>query len=197
MYTWGLAGAGVRVQGTGVTQLLAAHRAGDGAALERAFVLVYDELHRIAHRHLGGGSPPTLNTTSLVNEVYLKLVDRGDAEPNDRGHLLALASRAMRQIIIDYARQRSAAKRGGGVRHVTLSEGQVAVADQAVELLAIERALEKLADVNPRLIGIVECRYFGGLTEAETSDALGVSISTVQRDWKRAKAWLLEFLSEE
>lgn len=102
------------MHGSGVTELLAAHPAGDESALERAFALVYSELRRLAHRHLGAGSMPTLNTTSLVNELYLKLVDRGDTSPNDRGHFMAIASRAMRQIIIDYARDRATQKRGGG-----------------------------------------------------------------------------------
>jgi RNA polymerase sigma factor (TIGR02999 family) len=176
---------------------LAAHRAGDGSALERAFVLVYSELRRLAHRQLGGGSMPTLNTTGLVNELYLKLVDRSNTYPNDRGHFMAIASRAMRQIIIDYARDRATRKRGGGVRHVSLDKAQISVADQAGELLEIDRAMGALADVDARLVRIVECRFFAGLTEEETAEALDISLRTVQRDWKRAKAWLLRFMHDD
>lgn len=184
------------MHGTGVTELLAAHRAGDESALERAFALVYSELRRLAHRQLGGGSLPTLNTTSLVNELYLKLVDRSDTSPNDRAHFMAIASRAMRQIIIDYARDRATQKRGGGVKHVTLERSDVSVEDQAGELLEIDRAMTALAAVDERLVHTVECRFFAGLTEEETAEALGVSVSTVHRDWKRAKAWLSRFTQE-
>lgn len=182
------------MQGAGVTELLAAHRAGDEKALERAFAMVYADLRRAAHMQLGSGSTPTLNTTSLVNELYLKLVDRGQAQPNDRGHLLALASRAMRQIIIDYARERQAKKRGGGEAHVPLSKVQISVEDQAEQLLAIDEALARLTSLDERLVHIVECRFFSGLTEKETAQALDMSVSTVQRDWKRAKAWLREHM---
>lgn len=184
------------MQGAGVTELLAAHRHGDDGALERAFALVYSELRGIAHRQLGRGAPPTLNTTSLVNELYLKLVDRGDAHPNDRGHLLAMASRAMRQIIVDYARQRASQKRGGDVRHISLDKVQPSVVDQADQLLAVEKAMSGLAELDERLSQIVECRFFGGLTEEETATALEISVSTVQRDWRRAKAWLHDFIQE-
>lgn len=175
-----------------VTQLLAADRAGDRQALERAFVLVYDDLRRVASAQLRRGSSPTLNTTSLVHEAYVRLVDRNQATPTDRAHFLALAARAMRHIIIDYARERSAKKRGGAVHHVRLDDAEIAIEDQAQQLLALDEAMQALNRLDERLVRVVECRFFTGLTEEETAEALQTSLSTVQRDWKRAKAWLQE-----
>lgn len=180
------------MQGLQVTQLLAAHRAGDGQALERAFALVYDDLRRVASAQLRRGSSPTLNTTSLVNEAYVRLVDRNQAAPTDRAHFLALAARAMRHIVIDYARERSAKKRGGAVHHIRLDDAEIAVEDQAQQLLALDEAMQALNRLDERLVRVVECRFFTGLTEEETAEALETSLSTVQRDWKRAKAWLQE-----
>lgn len=184
------------MEGAPVTQLLAAHRAGDGEALNRAFSCVYDDLRRAASAQLRRGSSPTLNTTSLVNEAYLRLVDGTRAQASDRAHFLALAAQAMRYIIIDYARSRSAQKRGGDARHVRIDEAEVAIDDQVQHLLALEDAMQGLADVDERLVRLVECRYFTGLTEEETATALGVSVSTVQRDWRRARAWLREIMRE-
>jgi RNA polymerase sigma factor (TIGR02999 family) len=175
-----------------VTQLLAAHRAGDGQALDRAFSFVYDDLRRAASAQLRRGSSPTLNTTSLVNEAYLRLVDGNKAAPTDRAHFLALAARAMRYIVIDYARQRGAAKRGGSAQHVQLDDNEIAVEDQVQQLLALDEAMQALGRLDERLVRMVECRYFTGMTEQETAEALEISLSTVQRDWKRAKAWLKE-----
>lgn len=173
-----------------VTQLLAAHRAGDDQALDRAFSFIYDDLRRAASAQLRRGSSPTLNTTSLVNEAYLRLVDGNHVSPTDRAHFLALAARAMRYIIIDYARRRTAAKRGGARQHVQLDESEIAVDDQAQQLLALDDAMQALARLDERLVRLVECRFFTGMTEDETAEALGISLSTVKRDWKRAKAWL-------
>ena len=182
---------------TEVTELLIAHRDGDAHALEQAFALVYDDLRRVARGQLRRGSSPTLNTTSLVNEAYLRLVDGLRSTPADRGHFLALAARAMRHIIIDYARERTAQKRGGAVRDLRLDDIDIAVDGQAEELLAVETALTALARHDDRLVRIVECRFFTGLTEEETAAALGTSLSTVQRDWRRAKAWLREEMSDD
>jgi len=180
------------MDGAPVTQLLAAHRAGDGQALDRAFSFVYDDLRRAASAQLKRNSSPTLNTTSLVNEAYLRLVDGSQAAPTDRAHFLAIAARAMRFIIIDYARQRGSAKRGGGAKHVELDENEIAINDQVDQLLALDDALQALGRLDERLVRMVECRYFTGMTEQETAEALELSLSTVQRDWKRAKAWLKE-----
>ncbi len=179
-----------------VTQLLAAHRAGDSQALERAFVLVYEDLRRVAAAQRRRSSSPTLNTTSLVHEAYMRLVDCTRVAPTDRAHFLALAARAMRQIIIDYARERSAQKRGGAARHIRLDDAEIAVEDQAQQLLALEEAMQALSRLDERLVRIVECRFFSGLTEEETAEALETSLSTVQRDWKRAKAWLKEVMRD-
>jgi RNA polymerase sigma factor (TIGR02999 family) len=175
-----------------VTELLAAHRAGDEQALNKAFSFVYDDLRRAARAQLRRGSSPTLNTTSLVNEAYLRLVDSPSAAPSDRTHFLALAARAMRYIIIDYARQRGAAKRGGGVRHVEFDDTDIAIDDQVQHLLSLDDAMQALGKIDERLVRVVECRFFTGMTEEETAEALQVSLTTVQRDWLRAKAWLRE-----
>lgn len=181
------------MEGLPVTELLAAHRAGDEKALDRAFVFVYDDLRRAARAQLRRDSSPTLNTTGLVNEAYLRLVDKSHAAPTDRAHFLALAARAMRYIIIDYARRRSAAKRGGGADHLRLDDDvEVAVESQAQQLLVLDDAIRALSQLDERLVRIVECRFFTGMTETETAEALELSLSTVQRDWKRARAWLSE-----
>jgi RNA polymerase sigma factor (TIGR02999 family) len=179
-----------------VTALLAAYRAGDGHAWERAFEIVYDDLRRVARAQLRGGSSPTLDTTSLVNEAYLRLVGGHEGSPGNRPHFMALAARAMRHIIIDYARERHALKRGGGARHVDLEAIEVAADDQAEQLLALNAALAALGDVDARLVQVVECRFFTGMTEEETAATLDTSLSTVQRDWKRAKAWLREEIGD-
>ena len=175
-----------------VTQLLAAHRAGDDQALDQAFSFVYDDLRRAASAQLRRGSSPTLNTTSLVNEAYLRLVKGSEVAPSDRAHFLALAARAMRYIIIDYARQRGAAKRGGAAHHIQLDDSQIGIDDQVQQLLSLDDAMQALGRLDQRLVSMVECRFFTGMTEEETAEALGISLSTVQRDWKRAKAWLRE-----
>lgn len=178
-----------------VTRLLGALRAGDKDALDRLVPLVYDELTRIARVQLrGAGRGRTLNTVALVHEVYLKLAGSEGLEALDRHHLLSVSARAMRQVIVDFARSRAAQKRGGGVRAVTLDEQQIAVEAQAEALLDLDRALERLSARDPRIARIVECRYFAGLSEEETAEALGMSLRTAQREWKRARAWLRDAL---
>lgn len=178
-----------------ITQLLVAYRDGDRKAFDRLVPLVYDDLHQIARRHLRRGRPgQTLDTTGLVHEYYLKMADQSGVSWQDRGHFLAVSACAMRQVLISYARKRAAAKRGGGERPVTLEEGRIPVDDQAAWLLDVDQALERLASFNPRLGRVVECRFFAGLSEEETAEALEVSVRTVQRDWKRARAWLKEEL---
>jgi RNA polymerase sigma factor (TIGR02999 family) len=174
-----------------VTDLLLRLRSGDRAALDRLTPIVYDELMRIAHRHMQGESDGhTLNTTALAHEAWLKLVDVQRVDWQDRSHFLAMASRAMRRILIDHARERSAARRGGGVVPLPLDEAAQVAAQNPESLIALDDALNRLAELNARLAQVVECRYFGGLTEDETAAALGVTTRTVQRDWVKARGWL-------
>jgi RNA polymerase sigma factor (TIGR02999 family) len=181
--------------GGDVTQLLVAFRGGDRGAFDRLVPLVYQDLRRIARSHLRRvqGSQ-TLNTTGLVHEAYLRLVDQTRVNWEDRNHFLAVCAVAMRQIVISNARKRAAAKRGGGERNVTLEEDRISSTRDPEWLLALDRALERMAERNERLARVVECRYFAGLTEQETANALDASLRTVQRDWMRARAWLREEL---
>jgi RNA polymerase sigma factor (TIGR02999 family) len=173
------------------TQLLLDARAGDRAAFDRLFAHVYDELRRIAHQRLLRYRPgETLDTTALVHEAYLKLVDQSRSEWRDRAHFFALASRAMRFVLVDYARARTAQKRGGRLSDVPLDAVQVAADDRAADLLALTDALERLSGVHPRLGEIVEYRFFGGLTFDEIAEVTGMSVPTARRDWMRARAWL-------
>jgi RNA polymerase sigma factor (TIGR02999 family) len=179
-----------------VTDLLHAHRAGQPDALGRLVPLLYDDLRRVARsqlRRLRIGE--TLDTTGLVHEAYLRLVDQSRATWEDRGHFLAVSALAMRQILIDYARERTRQKRGGDRVHEPLDEAMAAdVAADAERLLDIDRALQRLAEATPRLAQVVECRFFGGLTEQETAEALGLSLRTAQREWLKARAWLRQAL---
>jgi RNA polymerase sigma factor (TIGR02999 family) len=178
-----------------ITGLLLAWRAGDRTAVDRLFPLVYDELRRIAHRQLAGERPDhTLGTTALVHEGYLKLVDQTRAQWEDRGHFFAIAARAMRRILVDHARRHCAAKRAGAV--VNLDDVAIVADERADTLVALDEALARLTDVDERLGRVVECRFFGGLTEDETAEALGVTARTVRRDWVKAKGWLYLALQE-
>lgn len=190
-------GARIPMQTTGdVTELLLAYKDGDRAAFDRLVPLVYNDLRRIARRQLGRGNPDrVLDTTALVHESYLKLVDGSRVDWQDRGHFLSVAARAMRQVVVTYARRRGAAKRGGGSVQTTLDEGIVAIDGQAEWLMALDTALSRLGEKNPRLAQVVECRFFAGLSEEETASAMGVSLRTAQRDWMKARAWLQEELS--
>jgi RNA polymerase sigma factor (TIGR02999 family) len=185
------------VSGPGeLTELLRAYAAGDAAAFDRLVPLVYEDLRRVARGQLRkGGRGALLDTTALVHEVWFKLVDGRDVSWQDRGHFLAVSARAMRQVVVDQARRQGAAKRGGGEVHAVLDEGRVAAAEDAFQVLAIDQALDRLAARSPRLARVVECRFFAGLGEEETAEALGVSLRTVQREWMRARAWLREDLS--
>ena len=174
-----------------ITQLLVAHREGHSGALEKLVPLVYADLRRMARARMRGRRDgASLDTGALVHEAYLRLVDERRAEWQDRRHFFAVAATAMRQIIIDHARRRSRGKRGGGEHPTTLADVADAVAIDADELLDLDRALTSLEATDPRAVRVVECRYFGGLSEQETADALGLSVRTVQREWLKARARL-------
>jgi len=178
--------------------LLAELRKGGRASLDHLMPLVYEQLRAIAHRHLAarGGDGGTLQTTGLVHEAYLKLVDQTRAGWRDRAHFFALASLAMRHVLVDRARARVALKRGGVRRRISLDEEQIPVDDQPEALLQLHDALNRLAEAEPRLAQVVECRFFGGLTEDEIAEALGVTVRTVQRDWVKARVLLRRALEE-
>jgi RNA polymerase sigma factor (TIGR02999 family) len=180
-----------------VTGLLVAWRHGDATAVDRLFPLVYDELRRIAHHQLSRErGDHTLSTTALVHEAYIKLVDQTRAQWADRSQFFAIASRAMRRILVDYARQHLAGKRGGRRERVTLGEEHLSLDYRADLLLAVDEALDRLRELDERASRVVECRFFGGFTEEETAVALGITDRTVRRDWVRAKAWLYEAVRE-
>jgi RNA polymerase sigma factor (TIGR02999 family) len=173
------------------TQLLLQARAGNREAFDRLFTHVYDTLREIAHHRLLKHRPgETLDTTALVHEAYLRLVDQQRSGVQDRAHFFAVASRAMRFVVVDYARARTAAKRGGGEPNVPLDAVQVAADERATDLLALTDALEQLAGVSTRLSDIVEYRFFGGLSFEQIAEVTGMSVRTVKRDWVRARAWL-------
>ncbi len=181
-----------------VTQLLHQWRDGDADAFERLMPLVYDELRRLAHRHLWHERPGhTLNTTDLVHEAYLNLAGREQTPWQNRAHFFAVAARAMRHILIDYARRRKRTKRGGGQPKLTLDRALVFSVDQIEEHITLDQALTRLEAVDARLCRVVECRYFAALTIAETAEVLSTSPATVKRDWNMAKAWLRRELFNE
>lgn len=174
-----------------ITELLAAARDGNKAALDHLFQAVYGELRKIAHaRRAEWQGNDTLSTTALVHESYLKLIGKGKADWNDRKHFYACASKAMRRILIDYAAMRRAAKRGGGARHVPLEDIPIASDEVAEELLAMDQALDQLESLSARQSQVVELRFFGGLNVKEIAQVMDVSVATVNRDWLMATAWL-------
>lgn len=173
------------------TELLLALREGDRGALDRLIPRLYDELHAIAHRELSRRrSGATLRTTGLLHEAYVKLVDQSRVEVEDRSHFLALAATAMRHILIDHARSRSTQKRGGGWQRLSLEDELDAGEDRFEELIELHEALGRLERFDSRLVKVVECRFFGGLTVTETAAALRIAPRTVDRAWEKAKAWL-------
>lgn len=173
------------------TQLLRAANAGDTMAFDDLYARLYEELRQIARNHLLRASrSETLNTAGLVHEAYLRLIDQTRIDINDRAHFLALASRAMRFILVDIARARTAQKRGGGAQAIPLDDVQIAADERATELLALNDALDRLTNYDQRLGKLVEYRFFGGLTYEEIASATGLSVATVKRDWIRARTWL-------
>lgn len=174
-----------------ITRLLAEVSRGEKAALDRLFPLVYQELRaRAARERRRQSTGETLSTTALVHEVYLKFADASSLEVEDRRHFFALAARAMRQIVLDHARRRLAQKRGAGVRFVTLDPSATGSGVDPAELLALDEALSRLAELDGRLAHMVELRFFGGMSVEETAELMGVSPRTVKRDWRKARAFL-------
>jgi RNA polymerase sigma factor (TIGR02999 family) len=179
------------VSQTGVTELLIQWRKGDQQALNQLMPLVYDELRKLASRYLRRERPGhTLQTTALVHEAYLKLVDQRDANWENRLQFFAVAARLMRRILVDYARRRCASKRGGDVYKLSLDEALVPSEEKDGELLALDEALDRLAAIDSQQSRVVELRVFAGLTLEETAEALNISPRTVRREWTMAKAWL-------
>lgn len=178
-----------------VSQLLVAASNGDEGALEQLLPILYSELHALAHRQrMRGQAPATMNTTALVHEAYIKL-HRADGGYNDRTHFFRVAAQAMRQILVDSARRRTAEKRGGDGRPVTYDDAVVAGDGRSEEVLALDAALERLAVLSPRQARVVEMRYFAGFTIPEVAELLECSTATVWRDWAAAQAWLQQQLA--
>ena len=180
-----------------ISVLLADWTSGDQTAKDKLIPFVYDQLRRLARRQLAQERPNhTLQATALVNEAYLLLVDQPDVRWQNRGHFFALAAQVMRHILVDHARKRGRAKRGGGGQHVSLDEALIVSGERAAELVALDDALTDLAAIDPRRSQVVELRYFGGLSVEETAEVLNVSPVTVMRDWTAARAWLYRAVSK-
>jgi RNA polymerase sigma factor (TIGR02999 family) len=180
-----------------VTKLLLAWRAGDASALEQLIPLVHAELRRIARSFMRKErAGHTLETSALVNEAYLRLIDAQQVDWQNRTHFFSLAASLMRRILVDMAREKQARKRGGSAQQITLDEAMAMELGSREDIVAVDEALTALAAVDERKCKVVELRFFGGLTEAEIAEALRVSPETVRRDWRLAKAWLLRFLSK-
>jgi RNA polymerase sigma factor (TIGR02999 family) len=174
-----------------VTQLLVAWSDGDQAALEQLTPLVYRELHRLAKGYLHRERPGhVLQTTALINEAYLRLIDWKDAHWQNRAHFFGVAAKLMRRILVDFARARHQDKRGGAACQVSLDEAAAVSVERVAEFIALDEALERLAAIDPRRSRMVELRFFGGLSEEETAEALKISPRTVRREWSLARAWL-------
>ncbi len=181
-----------------ITRLLVSYTDGDRDAIDALVPCVYERLREIAHRHMRQERPEhTLGTTALVHEAYLGLVKQDEVDWQNRLHFFAIASRVMRNILVDYARKRGAQKRGGDRRRTYLDNRDIARADRADELVDLDAALDELARFDDRLARVVEYRFFGGMTAEETAEVLGVSAMTVQRDWQKAKLWLYRLLNDE
>lgn len=181
-----------------VTQLLLAWRAGDAAALERLVPLVHAELRRIARGFMRKEQAGhTLQTSALVNEAYMRLIDARLVAWQNRAHFFAISASLMRRILVDFARERRARKRGGSAQQVVLDDAMLVGRARSEDVLAVDEALHALAQLDERKSKVVELRFFGGLNEAEIAEALQVSPETVRRDWRLSKAWLFKFLNGE
>jgi RNA polymerase sigma factor (TIGR02999 family) len=173
------------------TDLLLRAGAGDARAVESVFPLVYDELRRLAHHHLSREpNVRTLGTTELVHEAYLRLIDQTRVHWTGRAHFMAIAATAMRRILVDRARARRSLKRGGSLAPVALDSVDVSTDERADLLVALDESLERLRELDERRARVVECRFFGGMSEEETAEAIGIGLRTVKRDWAKAKSWL-------
>jgi RNA polymerase sigma factor (TIGR02999 family) len=180
-----------------VTRLLLAWRDGDEAALEKLLPLVYEELHRLAARYMRRESPGhTLQTSALVNEAFLRLIDQQQVDWQNRAHFFGIAAQLMRRILLDHARSHTRAKRGGGARQVSFDEAAIVSGQRAAELIALDDALNALAAFDSRKSRIVELRFFGGLTNEEVAEVTGMSLRTIEREWRKAKAWLHHAISK-
>lgn len=179
-----------------VTQLLRAWSSGDETAFDKLLPLVYQELHLRAQRYMANErSGHTLQTTALVNEVYLRLVDTPHRNWENRSHFFAVCAQLMRRILVDFARSRNYQKRGGGARNLPLEEALTACNESPKQIIAVDEALKNLANIDGRKSRVVELRFFGGLTVEETAEVMKISPETVMRDWKMAKSWLLREIS--
>lgn len=179
-----------------VTQLLVAWSNGDRVARDQLMSVVYPELHRLAHHYMKRESPGhTLQTSALVNEAFLRLVDQRDVQWRNRAHFFGIAAQMMRRILVDYARNRHYAKRGGGKLPLSLDEALIISDERSAEVVDLDETLERLAELDLRKSQIVELRFFGGLSIEETAEVLAVSPGTVMRDWTLAKAWLRREMS--
>lgn len=180
-----------------ITKLLAEWSDGNQSALDRLYPLVYDELHRLARRYMSRERKGhTLQTTALINEAYVRLVDQKHVHWANRSHFFAISAQIMRRILIDHARRHAYAKRGGGAQQVSLEEVAAVAPDPGRELIRLDEALKSLAEMDPRRSQVVELRYFGGLNNEEIAGVLKISENTVTRDWNMARAWLYQQLSE-
>jgi RNA polymerase sigma-70 factor, ECF subfamily len=187
-----------RLTGDNLTGLLLEWREGDKAALDRLTPLVYDELRRIAHRYVQRERDGhTLQTTALVNEAYLRLAGQQRVDWQNRAHFFAVTAQVMRHLLIDHARRRRYAKHGGEVQQIPIEDAAVMSMHRAAELIALEEALEELAKIDQRKSRVGELRYFGGLSLEETAEVLQISLMTVRRDWRAAKAWLYRAVTGE
>lgn len=191
-----LNGAYMDPSAIGITQLLVAWSNGDEDARDKLMSVVYQELHRLAHNYMRRESPGhTLQTSALVNEAFLRLIDQRDVHWRNRAHFFGIAAQMMRRILVDYARKRNYAKRGGGTPALSLDEALFVSEERSAEVIALHESLETLAEFDARKSQIVELRFFGGLSIEETAEVLNVSPGTVMRDWTLAKAWLRREIS--
>ncbi len=187
-----------KVNSLQITQLLVDWSNGNQSALENLIPIVYDELRRMAKRCMNSQrSDHTLQTTELIHEAYLKLVENKQKEWQNRAHFFGVAAQAMRHILVDYARGKQSQKRGGAPRQVTLDEGAVVSKDNSGQMIALNDALERLGKMDERKVRVVEMKFFGGLTIEEIAEVLKISPETVKRDWRFARTWLLRELAEK
>lgn len=185
-------------QSESVTELLLRADAGDSEALASVLPLVYEHMRELAHRQLQREAPGhTLLTTDLVHEAYVRLVDQTRVRWTGRSHFMAVAATAMRRILVDHARSLHSLKRGGGLRRVPIDSLELPAPDRAELILALDEALERLRELDPRRARVVECRFFGGMTEEETAEALDIGLRTAKRDWAKARSWLYEQIYSE